>query len=186
MPTRQDLAKVDRERPKEGSNNDWNHPHAPDARITKMRDGRTRLAHRLDVGVDMSTGAVAGVMVQPPPRRAASCTPVTRTAGRATKAYMIALSEALDLTLQAAGVRPCAPCPGLTHTNFHAVAGLLEEKAALPGLVWYDAEVVVREGLAAIEKGKCIYVSGRPYRWLAPILQSVWTWPFARRLSGGG
>ena len=103
-----------------------------------------------------------------------------------SKAYVIALSEALDLTLRSEGVRACALCPGFTHTEFHAVADLLEEKAALPGFVWYDAEVVVREGLAAIERGRCVHVSGRLYRWIDPVLQSVWTRPLARRLSGGG
>ena len=63
-PTRQDLAKLDRKRPKKGSNKDWKHPHDPDARITRMKDGRTRLAHKLEVGVDVETGAVAGVTVQ--------------------------------------------------------------------------------------------------------------------------
>ena len=63
-PTRADLAKLDRKRPKKGSNKDWRHPHDPEARITKMKDGRTRLAHKLEVGVDMETGAVAGVTVQ--------------------------------------------------------------------------------------------------------------------------
>ena len=29
-----------------------------------MKDGRTRLAHKLEVGVDMETGVVAGVTVQ--------------------------------------------------------------------------------------------------------------------------
>ncbi len=103
-----------------------------------------------------------------------------------SKAYVVALSEALDLTLKAHGVRACALCPGFTHTDFHAVADMLERKAALPDFVWYDAEVVVREALAAIEKGRCVYVSGRLYRWVDPILQSVWTRPLARRLSGSG
>ena len=60
-PTRQDLAKLDRKRPKKGSNKDWEHPHDPDARIAKMKDGRTHLAHKLEHGVDMETGAVVGV-----------------------------------------------------------------------------------------------------------------------------
>jgi transposase len=63
-PTRQDLAKLDRKRPGKGSNKDWEHPHDPEARITRMKDGRTRLAHKLEMGVDMETGAVAGVTVQ--------------------------------------------------------------------------------------------------------------------------
>ena len=44
-PTREDLARVDRKRPKKGSNDDWTNPHDPDAKITKMKDGRTHLAH---------------------------------------------------------------------------------------------------------------------------------------------
>jgi transposase len=40
-PTRADLARIDRKRKKKGSNDDWTHPHDPDAKITKMKDGRT-------------------------------------------------------------------------------------------------------------------------------------------------
>jgi len=45
-PTREDLARIDRKRPKKGSNDDWAHPLDPDAKITKMKDGRTHLAHK--------------------------------------------------------------------------------------------------------------------------------------------
>jgi transposase len=45
-PSREDLARFDRKRPKKGSNDDWQHPHDPDAKITKMKDGQTHLAHR--------------------------------------------------------------------------------------------------------------------------------------------
>jgi len=63
-PTRQELAKLDRKRPKKGANKDWVHPHDPEARITKMKDGRTRLAHKFEQAVDMETGAVVAVTVQ--------------------------------------------------------------------------------------------------------------------------
>ena len=39
-PTRAELAKLDRKRAKKGSNEDWTHPHDPDARIAKMKNGR--------------------------------------------------------------------------------------------------------------------------------------------------
>jgi transposase len=55
---------LDRQRPKKGRNKDWRHPHDPDARITKMKDGRTHLAHKAEHAVDMETGAVVGVTVQ--------------------------------------------------------------------------------------------------------------------------
>ena len=60
-PTRQDLAKVDRKRPKKGSNKDWVHPLDPEAQITKMKDGSTHLAHKQENAVDMETGAVVAV-----------------------------------------------------------------------------------------------------------------------------
>jgi len=60
-PTREKLAKLDRKRPKKGSNDDWTHPHDPDARITKMKDGRTHLAHKAEHAVDMETGAIVAV-----------------------------------------------------------------------------------------------------------------------------
>ena len=46
-PTRRDLARLDRQRPRKRSNDDWQHPHDPEARITKMKDGRTHLARRV-------------------------------------------------------------------------------------------------------------------------------------------
>ena len=63
-PTRADLARLDRKRPKKGRNSEWRHPHDPDARITKMKDGRTHLAHKAEHAIDLETGAVVGVTVQ--------------------------------------------------------------------------------------------------------------------------
>jgi transposase len=63
-PTREDLARVDRKRKKKGSNRDWVNPHDPDARIGKMKDGSTHLAHKAEHAVDMDTGAVVAVTLQ--------------------------------------------------------------------------------------------------------------------------
>jgi transposase len=63
-PTREDLARLDRKRPKKGSNEEWGHPDDPDAAITKMKDGRTHLAHKVEHAVDLKTGAVLAVTVQ--------------------------------------------------------------------------------------------------------------------------
>jgi transposase len=67
-PTREDLARLDRKRSGKGSNADWKHPHDPDARITRMKDGRTHLAHKAEHAVDLETGAVVAVTVQPADR----------------------------------------------------------------------------------------------------------------------
>jgi transposase len=63
-PTRAELARFDKTRKKKGSNDDWSHPQDPDAKLTKLKDGRTHLAHKAEHAVDLETGAVVGVTVQ--------------------------------------------------------------------------------------------------------------------------
>jgi transposase len=63
-PTREDLARVDRKRKKKGSNKEWVNPHDRDARITRMKDGRTHLAHKAEHAVDLETGAVVALTLQ--------------------------------------------------------------------------------------------------------------------------
>ncbi len=45
-------------------NTHWTHSHDPDAKITKMKDGRTHLAHTAEHVVDLDTGAIVAVTVQ--------------------------------------------------------------------------------------------------------------------------
>jgi transposase len=63
-PTREALARLDRRRKKRTSNKDWENPSDPDAKITKMKDGRTHLAHKAEHAVDLDTGAVVAVTLQ--------------------------------------------------------------------------------------------------------------------------
>ena len=61
-PTREELVRFDRKRKTKTSNREWVNPHDPDARITKLKDGRTRLCHKVEKAVDLETGA-AGATV---------------------------------------------------------------------------------------------------------------------------
>jgi transposase len=63
-PTREDLARLDRKRKKKTSNEEWVSPSDVDARIAKMKDGTTHLAHKAEHAVDMATGAVVAVTLQ--------------------------------------------------------------------------------------------------------------------------
>jgi transposase len=63
-PTQEDLARMDRKRSKKTSNEDWEHPDDPDAKIAKMKDGSTHLAHKVEHAVDMETGAVLALTLQ--------------------------------------------------------------------------------------------------------------------------
>lgn len=58
-PTADDLIRLDRARKgKKLSNADWESQADPDARITKLKDGRTRLAYKPEHALDLDTGAV--------------------------------------------------------------------------------------------------------------------------------
>ena len=63
-PTREQLARLDRKRKKKASNKDWESPTDSDARIAKMKDGRTHLAHKAEHAVDLTSGAIVAVTVQ--------------------------------------------------------------------------------------------------------------------------
>src|SRR6202161_3465619 len=63
-PTREDLVRLDRKRKKRTSNKEWKSPADGDARIAKMKDGRTHLAHKAEHAVDMDTGATVAVTLQ--------------------------------------------------------------------------------------------------------------------------
>lgn len=64
-PTREELARMDRKRKKKGSNEEWKSPGDPDARITKMKDGRTHLAHKAEHAVDLESGALLAITLEP-------------------------------------------------------------------------------------------------------------------------
>jgi len=58
-PTAEDLVRLDRNRKgKKLSNADWQSPTDPDARIAKLKDGRTHLAYKPEHAMDLDTGAV--------------------------------------------------------------------------------------------------------------------------------
>jgi len=63
-PTRAALARLDRRRKKRTSNKDWKNPFDPDAKIMKMKDGRTHLAHKAEHAIDLESGAMVAVTLQ--------------------------------------------------------------------------------------------------------------------------
>jgi len=61
----------------------------------------------------------------------------------------------------------------------HNLAGEVNESSGIM------PELVVREGIEAAERGQPIMVSGRIYRWLDPLAQSVWIRPFLKAFAPG-
>lgn len=65
-PTVEQRRRYDRKRKKKSlSNQEWVNPHDPEARITQMKDGRTHLAYKAEQAVDLETGAIVALTIQP-------------------------------------------------------------------------------------------------------------------------
>lgn len=64
-PTPAERQRFDRKRKKSLSHRDWVNPHDREARITKMKDGRTHWAYQAEHAVDLETGAILALTVQP-------------------------------------------------------------------------------------------------------------------------
>jgi len=57
-PTDDELRQFDRSRPgKTVSNDDWENPHDPDAKITRMQNGTTRMASKVTLAADLGMRA---------------------------------------------------------------------------------------------------------------------------------
>lgn len=59
------VRKFDRQRPGKGSNQDWENPHDPDAKIGPRKHGGTDMIYKPETVVDLDTGAVVQAEVQP-------------------------------------------------------------------------------------------------------------------------
>ncbi len=84
-----------------------------------------------------------------------------------SKAFVTAFSESLHEQLRDRGVRVMALCPGYTHTEFHARAGI--DTSGSPDRMWLTAEHVVRIGLKDLASGKAVSVPGSAYKAIAVV-----------------
>jgi short-subunit dehydrogenase len=97
--------------------------------------------------------------------------PAGHTLYAATKAYLIKFSQSLALENHARGVNVCALCPGFTWSEFHDVTGTRDKMNKLPGFMWLSAQDVVRQGIAAVERGDAVYIPGKVNRFIKAIIQ---------------
>jgi transposase len=122
-PTREQLAKIDKKRKNKASNKDWQHPYDPDARVTKMKDGRTHLAHKAEHAVDLETGAVVAVTLQDADQ--GDTTTIEQTLTEAAEGLEDAAHEGAHEGAQVEGVREVVADKGY-HSN-----GVLTDLKAL-------------------------------------------------------
>jgi uncharacterized protein len=74
-----------------------------------------------------------------------------------TKSFLVMFSENLQGELRSKGIVVQALCPGMTHTEFHEVAGI--EKSVVPAPFWMTAAKVVRISLRRLG-GRVVCIPG--------------------------
>ena len=96
-PTAEDLIRLDRKRKGKGkrlSNEDWTSPVDPEARIAKLKDGRTHLAHKPEHAVDLDTGAIVAAEIHAADRGDTATPPETLKVAEANLAAVDAAPTA--------------------------------------------------------------------------------------------
>ncbi|MDI6845502.1 MAG: SDR family oxidoreductase [Candidatus Saccharicenans sp.] len=111
----------------------------------------------------------------------AAFSPFSGTMYSSTKAFLVMFSENLQTELAGTGVKVQALCPGLTHTEFHQVAGM--NKEAIPDFLWMKADRVVRISLRTLGRNKVTVVPGAGNRLIAFFMRCPWTFAVMRWLS---
>jgi uncharacterized protein len=76
----------------------------------------------------------------------------------ATKTFVRYFTEAIAEEVKSQGVYLQVLCPGFTHTEFHERADIA--KGGIPDFMWMQSEDVVRDSLAAMDRGETVCVPG--------------------------
>src|SRR3954469_22482684 len=114
-PTADELVRLDRNRKgKKLSNADWESRTDPDARIAKLKDGRTHLAYKPEHAMDLDTGAVVAAEVHPADQGDTTTLPETLA------------SAATHLAGVDAAPTPDDPAELVADKGYHSRAGLKE------------------------------------------------------------
>ncbi len=82
-----------------------------------------------------------------------------------SKAWVVAFTEGLAITLRGTGVQVQALCPGLVRTEFHPRAGINLGNA--PGFSFIDVDKLVAGSLADLRRGVVVSVPGALYKGVA-------------------
>src|SRR4051794_7370268 len=114
-PTAADLVRLDRKRKgKRLSNAEWASPTDPEARIAKLKDGRTHLAYKPEHAVDLDTGAIVAAEVH-----------AADEGDTATLPETLATAEA-NLAAVGAAPTPEDPAELVADKGYHSRDGLRE------------------------------------------------------------
>ena len=134
-PTDDDLRRYDRKRrDKKVPNEEWMSPTDPDARIAKMKDGRTRLAYKAQHAIDIDTEIVMAATIHHAnePDSAAMKEAITETAG---VLFAAGMDEAFKEVVADKGYHKAAT---LAWTTERAIRSYVPEKLSKQRRTWVN------------------------------------------------
>jgi len=89
----------------------------------------------------------------------------------ASKAWVTSFTRWLDLAYRDRGVRAMALCPGFVRTEFHTRMGM--SPGSIPRWLLLDADRVVRQALADLDRGRRVSIPGRRYKAVTILARST-------------
>jgi short-subunit dehydrogenase len=89
----------------------------------------------------------------------------------AAKRYVVSFSEWLDVTYRDRGLRAMVVCPGFVRTEFHERMGI--GRGPAPAWMWLDADRLVRDALADLERGRTVSVPSKRYKTLTAVARCL-------------
>ncbi|MGW8249487.1 MAG: SDR family NAD(P)-dependent oxidoreductase, partial [Anaerolineales bacterium] len=139
-------------------------------------EAAVRLSHAALPGmIERKKGAIINVS------SVAAFLPWGNVSYNATKAYLVAFSEALNAESSGMNIRVQALCPGFTISEFHNSPELARiRKSPLPKVFWLTSEFVVQESLKCLRRGRVICIPGLQYRIVVALGRSPITSPLLR------
>lgn len=85
----------------------------------------------------------------------------------ASKAFLVKMSQSLNLECQGTGVHVSALCPGFTYSEFHDVNGTRKGVSQMPKWMWMTAEDVAEAGVRGVDANEAVIVPGGANRSIA-------------------
>ena len=102
----------------------------------------------------------------------------------ATKAFLIAFSQALAAENASRDLKVSALCPGFTYSEFHDVNNMRGVVNKLPKYMFMEARPVVEGALEALETRRVVYVPGLWNKFVVFLMRAL-PLPIATRLAAG-
>ena len=143
-----------------------------------IAEEKKHLKLHVETAMELSHAALQGMLARQSGRIinvASVAAFLPRGSYSAAKSWLVSFSRGANLAYSKQGVTVTAVCPGFTHTEFHARAGI-GESSIVPEWGWLEAEDVVRTALADVRRGIVLSTPSVRYKVASAALRIMPRW----------